>query len=146
MPMAIQPRNSFEQELVQVSGHVTLDNIEALHRRVQRLLFEADGCPRPYTKVCCYECADYRPEVWTNQKAEQVKLNQEAGRASLTVADTYGVWSISAYLTSIELRGLRSGEARRRAMHVIMDQQQMLIKLRTPEGLKAWWHVALERP
>lgn len=140
-----------EGKTSQAFGYVAADCIHDLGILVEHLFFDhevEDEEPMParrYTKVCCYEYTRYRPEVWTGQQAESIKLQVEDDTlvwGAITIVDTYGVWSIDSRLRTQPKNGVE--DVLRNTMYVVIDTRSMQIKLRTPEGREAWWHVQLE--
>jgi hypothetical protein len=136
-----------EGKTSQAFGYLTFDCVRDLHTLVSRLLFAdseygAMRDPRRYTKVCCYEYSGYRPEVWTGQTAENVKLSVDDNRAAITVIDTYGVWSIDSLIETQP--GSGANDVLSNSMYVVISQNHIQIRLKTPEGREAWWHVQLE--
>jgi hypothetical protein len=113
-------------------GYITRDNVVDLHERVRALLFDDEGKPRRYTWVAAYEYAGYRPEVRTGQTVEEVKLTT-GDRFAIQVLDSYGVWALSVPQVADDYR-----------MYVVISDRHMQVRLRTPEGRMAWWHLALE--
>lgn len=129
-------------------GFVTVQNYSAVFDFMRRLLFAdsdfgAQRDPRRYTKVCCYEYAGYRPEVWTGQLAERIEVRTHGDSVAVQVVDSYGVWSIDSRLKTQPAYG---EEALKQGMHVVISDHHLQARLRTPEGRLAWWHVELEEP
>jgi hypothetical protein len=128
------------------SGYLTLDNFEAVADRLRKLL---DG--HPYTWVACNEGFGYRPEVRPGLLMEKVAATLLApDHGHITVADTYGVWGLSAHWpTRADAYAAGSyDEAIKRGAHVAFKSdrygEQFSAEHFAPTGSRLYWTVAVE--
>lgn len=150
---ATATRNPFSRAVEserEASGYVALDNLDDVRTLLDRLL----GKRQRHTHVRSYEYANYRPEVLTGLRAESITVHRHGEgdtvrHGAVQVVDGRNVWSLSTSLptqpTVAQMHDDGPGGALRQGCHLHINDREAQVRLRTPEGRLAWWHVQLEQ-
>lgn len=130
-----------------MSGYLTRANAKAVADLIRNIIGK-----RTFTFVVAGEWNGFKPEVRPNQRLTRansdpsgVAFNDENSMTSITVCDSYGVWSLHVSERD-EPKG-RNEPLPRFATWVEFDYKngwQMTFKLRAPGGNQIWWTVVVD--
>lgn len=129
----------------EASGFVARDNVDSVFAWVLDLLFDENGDPRRYTWVDVYEYSGWRPSVHTGQIAREAVRAGPADRPTVMVSDSSRVWSLAGGIPTQPRTLKEEVDALGPSMHLTISNEHLRVRLRTPEGKLAWWHLQLER-
>lgn len=133
----------------EASGFMARDNIEDVKWWIDQLVGDP-SLPqhrRRFTKVLAYEYAGYRPEVYTGVTVDSVTLHNDGEWPAVQIVDDRAVWSLDTALDTqptYDMLKDGGGVVLAMACYIEVSDRHLRVRLRTPEGKLAWWHLQLQ--